>query len=56
MKDIRVWSVKHGKVMATIPGAHADAVTCAKYTPDENMIISTGRDNTVKIWDVRSYK
>lgn len=56
MKDIRVWSVKHGKVMATLSGAHHDAVTCAKFTPDEQVIISTGKDNTVKLWDVRTFK
>ena len=56
MNDIRIWSTKHGKVIATLQGAHHDAVTCAKFTPDENAIISTGKDNTVKIWDVKTWK
>ncbi len=56
MNDVRVWSVKHGKVMATIDNAHVDAVTCVKFTPDEMMLVSTGKDNTVKLWDVRTWK
>lgn len=55
MKDVRVWSTKHGKVMGTITGAHEGAVTCAKFSPDENIIVSTGRDNKVKLWDVRNW-
>lgn len=34
VNDVRVWSVKHGKVVHTL-NAHPDAVTCAKLTPDE---------------------
>ena len=56
VNDIRVWSTKHGKVMATLQGAHHGAVTCAKFSPDENIIISTGRDNAVKLWDVRTWQ
>lgn len=42
--------------MQTITGAHHNTVTCAKFTADETYIISTSRDNTVKIWDVRTWK
>ena len=28
-------------------------VTCARFTPDENYIVSTASDSVVKVWDVR---
>lgn len=42
--------------MSTIPKAHMDAVTCVKMTPNENIVVSTGKDHTVKLWDVRTWK
>lgn len=31
-------------------------MTCVKLTPNENVIVSTGKDHTVKLWDVRTWK
>jgi WD40 repeat protein len=53
---IRFWNTKNEKVISTIENAHAANVTCARFTPDENYIISTGHDHLVKIWDVRKWQ
>ena len=56
-KQIRFWSCKNeGKVVHTIENAHGSIVTCARFTPDENLVISTGHDHTVKVWDVRKWQ
>jgi len=36
--------------------AHADPVSCVKFTPDENYIVSISKDDTLKVWDVRQRK
>ena len=56
MKDIRIWSTKQGKVLQILAGAHHSTVTCARFTPDEQYLISTSRDNSVKVWDLRTWK
>ena len=40
----------------TLPNAHRDNVTCARFTSDERYVISTGQDHVVKIWDVRTWQ
>lgn len=56
MKDIRFWNTKTGGIVHTLTGSHHDAVTCARFTPDENLVVSTSKDHTVKVWDVRTWK
>lgn len=55
-KQMRFWSCKSEKVVHTIENAHASFVTCARFTPDENLVISTGHDHTIKIWDIRKWQ
>lgn len=35
---------------------HADPVTCVRWTPDENYIVSAAADSIIKIWDCRKRK
>jgi WD40 repeat protein len=39
-----------------ITGAHDDTVTYAKFSPCEKFIVSTSLDQTVKVWDIRTWK
>lgn len=39
-----------------MPDAHSDPVACVRVTPDENYIVSTSKDDTIKIWDLRKQK
>ena len=34
--------------------AHSDEIRTAKFSPDGNYILSSSKDNTVKIWDISS--
>lgn len=59
-KDVRVWSAQTGKVIVDLKGIHSDLVTCAKFASSagviDSIMVTTGRDNSVKIWDVRTWK
>jgi WD40 repeat protein len=59
-KDVRVWSAPTGKVIMDLKGIHSDLVTCAKFASCagvmDSILVTTGRDNSVKIWDVRTWK
>jgi len=37
-----------------IQDAHADPVACVRFTPDERYIVSTSKDDSIKVWDIRS--
>ena len=55
-KDIKVWSSKQAKCVAELKAAHTADISCMRYTGNGNIIASSGRDNTVKLWDVRTWK
>ena len=44
LKEMRFWSLNSGtpQPMHTIPNAHFDQVTCARFSADERYVISTG--------------
>jgi COMPASS component SWD3 len=42
-----------GYSVKTTPG-HSNRIFSAKYTSDENVVISGGWDNTIQIWDIRA--
>jgi WD40 repeat protein len=56
LKDMRLWSIGTGQVIHSLKNAHADYVTCARFTPDERYLVSTGQDHLVKVWDVRTWR
>lgn len=55
-KDIRVWAMKTGKVIHQLDNVHNDNITCCKMTNNEHYMVSTGLDNCVKLWDVRTWQ
>jgi WD40 repeat protein/serine/threonine protein kinase len=50
--SIKIWNIKTGTVVQTIP-AHADAVVSIMFHPDDgNFLSSRGADGKVKVWDL----
>lgn len=54
--SIRIWSVRSGELIQEIKGAHDDQVSCVRFAPDERTLISTGKDNSIRLFDVRTFK
>lgn len=48
--EIKIWD-EHIMPIRTITG-HTASVTCVKFTPDGNTIVSGSKDKTIKIWDI----
>ena len=51
--SIKIWNSKTKDALFKIEDAHADPVSCVRITPDERCIISTSKDDTIKVWDLR---
>ena len=58
MKDMRFWNMSSGtaELIHTLPNAHRDQVTCARFTSDERYVVSHGQDHLVKVWDIRTWQ
>ena len=52
--SIKVWNAKSKEPIFQINDAHADPVSCVRNTPDENYIVSMSKDDSIKIWDIRT--
>ena len=53
---MRLWNLVSGQEIHAIKNAHVDYVTCARFTPDERYLVSTGLDHLIKVFDVRNWK
>ncbi|CAG8483586.1 6804_t:CDS:2 [Cetraspora pellucida] len=47
---IYIWDLLEGKVLTTLSNAHSGVVTCVKYHPRIDAMISTSIDGTIKLW------
>ena len=36
--------------------AHSDPITCLKFTSDDQYLISSSTDHSIKVWDIRQGK
>ncbi|PKY02146.1 small nucleolar ribonucleo protein complex subunit [Aspergillus campestris IBT 28561] len=52
---VRVWDLNKRKPIASLD-SHVSVVRSLSYSPSENALISAGRDRTVIVWDVRTFK
>jgi|LauGreDrversion4_2_1035121.scaffolds.fasta_scaffold514721_1 autophagy-related protein 16-1 len=55
--SIKFWSIKEGKIMHEIKAVHEASISSCQYMPgNANQVITSSRDQTVKVVDVRNYK
>jgi WD40 repeat protein len=50
-QQIRLWDTATGKLRYTFPRGHRAAVTSVQFTPQARLV-SAGRDNTLRIWEL----
>lgn len=53
-RDLRVWNLSDGKVLADLP--HASSVSCCRFTPDGQKLLSACRNGDVHTWDALTGK
>ncbi|KAI8896147.1 WD40-repeat-containing domain protein [Globomyces pollinis-pini] len=63
--NLRIWDAKSGNNVREISGLHFGQITCVQvssgmlfyciYSTDEQKIMTTSRDNTIKVVDIRMY-
>ncbi|GAM96840.1 high-affnity carbon uptake protein Hat/HatR [alpha proteobacterium U9-1i] len=53
--SVRIWDVALGQLRFVLQG-HADSVRSASFSHDMSMIASKSHDNTVIIWDTKSWQ
>ncbi|CAO3648058.1 unnamed protein product [Cunninghamella blakesleeana] len=53
---LRIWDAKSGNGIKDINGIHNDQITSTSLSPDGNAILTSSRDNTLSMIDVRMYK
>ena len=54
--SIKFWSAKTRNVTFKLEDAHSGPVSCVRITPDENYVVSTAKDDMIKVWDIRQQK
>lgn len=52
---LRFWDLKSGKQVEIIKEAHQQQITSVSFTNDGNYILSNGRDNCLKLFDIRKF-
>ncbi|KAL3481659.1 WD40-repeat-containing domain protein [Aspergillus californicus] len=52
---VRVWDLSKRKSIASLD-SHVSVVRALSYSPTENALLSAGRDKTVIVWDMRTFK
>ncbi|EPS62240.1 hypothetical protein M569_12551, partial [Genlisea aurea] len=51
--NLRLWDIENGRILSEV-AAHSSAVTSLSISRNGNLILSSGRDNQHKIFDVRT--
>lgn len=51
-QDIYFWDARSGEKLGEYPG-HTGGITSVAFSPQEDRLVSTSYDNTLRIWDTR---
>ncbi|CAG8549285.1 9087_t:CDS:10 [Paraglomus occultum] len=54
--NLRFWDVRSGKDIKEMTGIHLGQITSVSVSPDGSKVLTSSRDNTLKIVDLRSYE
>lgn len=53
--DVVLWSIKEKKLERLISG-HSSTVTDIQFSPNNNLLLTTSRDKTARIWDLNDFR
>ncbi|KAJ3336658.1 hypothetical protein HDU93_002390 [Gonapodya sp. JEL0774] len=54
--NVRIWDMVSGNVIREISGMHSDQITGVQVTPGRTHILTTSRDNTLRLIDLRTFQ
>ena len=50
----KLWNIYTGQLIGTIISGNADSITDAEFSPDGKKIVTTTRENNIRLWDVHN--
>ena len=53
--NVRIWDSKSGNMVREITNLHFQQITSVQMSPDERQILTTSKDNTMKLIDTRMF-
>ncbi|KAI8815594.1 WD40-repeat-containing domain protein [Fimicolochytrium jonesii] len=54
--NVRIWDSRSGSLIRELSGIHYGQVTSVAIHPTENVLLTTSRDNTLKLIDLNTYQ
>ncbi|KAI8855020.1 WD40-repeat-containing domain protein [Chytridium lagenaria] len=54
--NLRVWDTRTGNLVREVTGIHSNQITGVTLSPSENQILTTSRDNTLRLIDTRMFE
>ncbi|KAI8926735.1 WD40-repeat-containing domain protein [Entophlyctis helioformis] len=54
--NLRLWDTRSGNLIREVSGIHFGQITSVEVSPDLSQMLTTSRDNTLKLMDLRTYR
>lgn len=54
--EIKLWSLSETREHSSLKNIHRQQITCLKYTPDMDKIVTASIDNKIKVTDLKTNK